>query len=73
MIRAIYIAREDGDYDFVAAFAEVPKPRSRFVDADFYAHRVRGDGEEYILKNFKDLAHLTDVIESWEAKFEKKL
>ena len=66
MIKAIYKARENGDYDFVAAFAEE-------FDADFYVHRIRGDGEEYILKNFKDLAHLTDVIESWEAKFEKKL
>mgnify|MGYP001094157623 CR=1 FL=1 len=72
MIKAIYRAREDGDYDFLAAFSED-------YDYDFgrtaeqIAEVLVEDGEEVILKDFKDLEHLTDVIEGWEANFEKKL
>jgi hypothetical protein len=31
------------------------------------------EGEEVIVKKFKDLEHLADVIEGWEANFEEKL
>ena len=71
MIKAIYIAREDGNYDFLAAFAE-----GHFDDLgtlDELTEQLVEDGEEVIVKNFKDLEHLTDVIEGWEANFEKKL
>ena len=67
MIKAIYRKRKDGNYDFVAAFA------------GHHANSLIGktighlSGEELIRKDFKDLEHLTDVIEGWEAKFEKKL
>jgi len=73
MIKGIYIAREDGDYDFVAAFA-IQQPNGVPVDDVLdYAKHCLDEGEEVIVKDFKDLEHLTDVIESWEAKFEKKL
>ena len=71
MIRAIYRAREDGDYDFVAAFAEEHDYDEHPVDT--YAKEIEAEGEEVIVKDFKDLEHLTDVIEGWEANFEKKL
>ena len=71
MIKAIYIAREDGDYDFVAAFAEEHDAKVHALDA--YAKKMVAEGEEVIVKKFKDLEHLTDVIEGWEANFEKKL
>ena len=71
MIKAIYIAREDGDYDFVAAFAKEHDSKVHTLDA--YAKKMVAEGEEVIVKNFKDLEHLTDVIEGWEANFEKKL
>ena len=76
MIKAIYMAREDGDYDFLAAFAE---------EHDYDVHHWVGgeaktladvlveEGEEVIVKDFKDLPHLTDVIEGWEDNFEKNL
>ena len=71
MIKAIYRAREDGDYDFVAAFAE---------DHNYDVHPAKTladvlveEGYGVILKDFKDLEHLADVIEGWEANFEKKL
>ena len=67
MIKGIYRAREDGDYDFVAAFSD------DVLDLTRLAEVMVEDGEEVILKDFKDLEHLTDVIEGWEAKFEKKL
>jgi hypothetical protein len=71
MIKAIYIAREDGDYDFLAAFAE--EHDHDVHPAETYADVKVEEGEEVIVKNFKDLEHLTDVIEAWEANFEKKL
>ena len=70
MIRAIYRAREDGDYDFVAAFAEEHDYDEHPVDT--YAKEIEAEGEEVIVKDFKDLEHLTDVIEGWEVNFEKK-
>ena len=70
MIRAIYRAREDGDYDFVAAFAEEHDYDEHPVDT--YAKEIEAEGEEVIVKDFKDLEHLTDVIEGWDANFEKK-
>ena len=64
MIKAIYRKRRNGNYDFLAAFSE---------DYDYdFGHHLRA-GEEIIVKNFKDLEHLTGVIEAWEAKFEKKI
>jgi hypothetical protein len=71
MIKAIYIAREDGDYDFVAAFAEEHDAKVHALDA--YAKKMVAEGEEVIVKKFKDLEHLADVIEGWEANFEEKL
>ena len=71
MIKAIYIAREDGDYDFVAAFAEDCVEAMGVCNA--YAKKMVAEGEEVIVKDFSDLSHLTDVIEGWEANFEKKL
>ena len=79
MIKAIYIAREDGDYDFVAAFAEEYDSKVHVLTStppaasDAYAKKMAAEGEEVIVKDFSDLSHLTDVIEGWEANFEKKL
>ena len=67
MIKAIYRKRKDGNYDFVAAFSD------DVLDLNRLAEVMVEDGEEVILKDFKDLEHLTDVIEGWEANFEKKL
>jgi hypothetical protein len=71
MIKAVYIAREDGNYDFLAAFSE--EHDYDVHPAETYADVKVEEGEEVILKDFKDLEHLTDVIEGWEANFEKKL
>ena len=71
MIKAIYRKRENGNYDFVAAFAKEHDCDEH--PADTYAKETVAEGEEVIVKDFKDLEHLTDVIEAWEADFEKKL
>ena len=68
-IKAIYKKRENDNYDFVAEFAGI----GRHMDANQFAFGLMKDGEELILKDFKDLDHVTDGIESWEANFEKKL
>ena len=76
MIKAIYRAREDGDYDFVAAFSDAASNAAGKIiqkEASQLAEMMVEDGEEVIVKDFKDLEHLTDVIEGWEANFEKKL
>ena len=71
MIRAIYRAKEDGDYDFLAAFDG--ESHWDIHPADTYAEEWQLDtGDEVIVKDFKDLEHLTDVIEGWEVNFEKK-
>ena len=70
MIKAIYRKREDGDYDFLTAFSE---DNNYSFKLNELAEIMVKDGEEVIVKNFKDLEHLTDVIESWEANFEKKI
>ena len=72
MIKAIYRKRKNGNYDFVAAFAghhadSLMEKTIAHLSAD-----ERRDGS-LIRKDFKDLEHLTDVIEGWEANFEKKL
>ena len=68
-IKAIYKKRENDNYDIVAAFAGI----GRHMDANQFAFGLMKDGEELILKDFKDLDHVTDGIESCEANFEKKL
>ena len=68
-IKAIYKKRENDNYDLVAAFAGI----GRHMDANQFAFGLMKDGEELILKDFKDLDHVTDGIEGWEANFEKKL
>jgi len=62
MIKAIYKAREDGDYDFVAAFAEEHDYDEH--PAYTYAKEIVALGkEEVILHDFEDLTHLVDVLE----------
>jgi hypothetical protein len=60
-IRAVYRRREDGDFDFVAAFANDDGLWDGDV-AETYAENLRSEGEEAIVRNFDDLAHLVDVI-----------
>ena len=60
-VRAVYRLREDGDYDFVAAFANDENLWDGDV-AETYAENLRSEGEEVIVKNFDDLAHLVDVL-----------
>ena len=57
-IKAIYKKRENDNYDFVAAFAGI----GRHMDANQFAIGLMKDGEELILKAFKDLDHVTDGI-----------
>ena len=69
MIKAIYRKRKDGNYDFVAAFA------GHHADSLIEKPIVHLSGvkrKELIRKDFKDVEHLTDVIEGWEVNFEKK-
>ena len=61
MIKAIYKAREDGDYDFVAAFAEEHDYDEH--PANTYAKEIEAEGEEVTVRWFEDLTHLTDVLE----------
>ena len=61
MIKAIYRAREDGDYDFVAAFAEEHDYDEH--PADTYAKEIEAEGEEVDVRWFEDLTHLVDVLE----------
>ena len=56
MIRAIYKAREDGDYDFVAAFAEEHNYDEH--PANTYAKELDAEGEDVYVRDFEDLTHL---------------
>ena len=60
MIKAIYRAREDGDYDFVAAFAEEHDYDEH--PANTYAKELDVEGKDVYVKNFEDLTHLVDVL-----------
>jgi hypothetical protein len=60
-IKAIYREREDGDYDFVAAFAAIDEDESC---ADTYAENLRSEGESVIIKDFHDLSMLVDVLQT---------
>mgnify|MGYP001217450743 CR=1 FL=1 len=61
MIKAVYKAREDGDYDFVAAFAGEHDYDEH--PANTYSKEIEAEGEEVIVKDFDDLTHLVDVLE----------
>jgi len=62
MIKAVYKVREDGDYDFVAAFAG--ESLWDVHPADAYARDWESiTDEEVIVKDFDDLTHLVDVLE----------
>ena len=61
MIKAIYKAREDGDYDFIAAFAKEHDYDEH--PADTYAKEIEAEGEEVTVRWFEDLTHLVDVLE----------
>ena len=62
MIKAIYRAREDGDHDFVAAFAG--ETIWDVHPADTYAQEWELEtGDELIVMDFDDLTHLVDVLE----------
>ena len=65
MVKAIYRAREDGDYDFVAAFAEEHDYDEH--PADTYAKELDEEGtycnDEVLVRWFDDLKHLVDVLE----------
>jgi hypothetical protein len=65
MIKAIYKAREDGGYDFVAAFAEEHDYDEH--PADTYAKELVTLSEDphhdVVVKDFDDLTHLVDVLE----------
>ncbi len=61
MIKAIYKTREDGDKDFIAAFAEEHDYDEH--PADTYAKEIEAEGkEEVTVMWFEDLSHLVDVI-----------
>jgi hypothetical protein len=62
MIKAVYKAREDGDWDFVAAFAG--ETIWDVHPADTYAQEWELEtGDEVIVKDFDDLTRLVDVLE----------
>lgn len=60
-IRAVFRAREDGDFDFVAAFANDAEQWDGDV-AETYAENLRAEGEEAIVKEFGALDQIPDVL-----------
>lgn len=64
-IIAVYIAREDGDWDFVAAFDSGPVG-SQIANA--WASDVKEyleyEGEEVRIQSFGTAGHLVDVLEA---------
>lgn len=60
-IRAVYRQREDGDYDFMAAFANDELIWDSDI-AETYAEELRGEGETVIVLPFNDLKDLVDVL-----------
>ncbi len=66
MIKAVYKLREDGDYDFVAAF-NVDYCIPPFPDGADWAEEVKEylefDGESVIVLDNLDIAHLTDIYQ----------
>lgn len=65
MIRAIYKRREDGDYDFVAAFEteQMPAPPSNWPEE--ILEWLNAEGELPMMVENIDLSHLPDV---WDGK-----
>ena len=61
-IKAVYRLREDGDYDFMAAFANDEEIWDGDV-SETYAENLRAEGEDAIVKEFDDLKHLVDVLD----------
>lgn len=62
MIKAIYKARDDGDYDFVAAFETDCMPEG--VDwVEEVKEFLGSDNEEVLIVSDVDLHNLTEVLE----------
>ena len=62
MIQAVYVKREDGDWDFVAAFESESVWNQDENLADKFAQNLQVEGEEVLVKNFDHFADLTDVL-----------
>lgn len=60
-LRAVFRAREDGDFDFVAAFANDAEQWDGDA-AETYAENLRAEGEEIIVKEFGALDQIPDVL-----------
>ena len=62
MIHALYIAREDGDYDFACAFNSELENAGQFV-ADV-KEWLEHNGEEVILMDFSCPRRLVNILEA---------
>lgn len=64
MIRAIYIKREDGDFDFVAAFdtEQIQLDCDSRGWPDEVAGWLENEGETVLMKDFCGADKLTDIL-----------
>lgn len=63
---AVFTARKDGDYDFVAAFIGGDPESCGHRDADKFAENLKAEGEDtLVVGGFKKLADIPDV---WDPK-----
>lgn len=63
MTKAVYRKREDGDYDFVAAFETEQLPDAPSNWPEEIAEWMRSEGDEVIITDQVPLCHLPDVLE----------
>lgn len=67
MIKAIYVLREDGDYDFVAAF-DIERIETMVDGSDMesfindHVFVLENEGEEVIVVEFSGTSEIVDVL-----------
>jgi len=59
MITALFIAREDGDFDFAAAFATIDETPSWIQELKQF---FEDDGEEILVRQFGSVSEIPDVL-----------
>ena len=62
MVKAIYQQREDGDYDFVAAFEGEQYGRETVEWVAQLSDYLIELGETVLVRDFDDVAHIVDVL-----------
>ena len=59
MITALFIAREDGDFDFAACFATIDETPSWIQELQQF---FEDDGEEVLVRQFGSVSEIPDVL-----------